>query len=250
MQILTLTFPFRIPPYELTDFRRAVNHCVDRKAEHFHNHNNSDGPSPYHWDYPRIRYSLYCGRATVTGIGEGAMTLTRHLLPRLLSGEPLLINGRPYSVSGFQCEQRDIPLELLPTRQPFYLHRWVALNKDNYRQWKKLEGKENARQILLGRALTGQLRTLAESLAPEIDREEIVAEILSVDQQKRIKWHRTQLIGFNVIAQSRLLPPVGLGVGRSVSFGFGEVVPPQIYRRFLNRQSPHTRIPSTVNRNP
>lgn len=233
MHHLTLQFPFRLPPYLLSAFRGAINELVDPAAEVFHNHNNGAGPSAYHWDYPRIRYSLFRGRATVTGLGEGALAIMQHLLPALLEYPQLYINGTPYPVARFQCHQQELNLELADQPQPFGLHRWVALNKDNYRQWKQLESKEDARKILLGRALTGHLRTLAETLAPELDRQEIVAEVLRVDQQKRIRWHGTTLVGFNVVAESRLLSPLGLGLGRLVAFGFGEILPPRVYRQLL-----------------
>lgn len=233
MQILTLSFPFRIPPYELPAFRGAVNELIDPSVEYFHNHNNSSGPTQFHWDYPKIRYSLFRGRATVTGIGEGALAMMQHLLPGLLELQHIWINGRAYPMAGFRVQQQQLECRLEDEVQPFGLHRWVALNKENYRHWKQLEGKEDARRVLLERALTGHLRTMAETLAPDLDRELITANILRVDQQKRIKWHKTQLVGFNVVAESRFVPPIGLGIGRSVAFGFGEVVPAEVYRQLL-----------------
>lgn len=239
MQTLTLTFPFRLPPYELPALRGAINELVDPKGELtdpiatcFHNHQSRKNPY-FVWEYPKIRYSLYRGKATVTGIGPGVMAIMQYLMPRLLETRELWINGQPYNTTGFRTAHGEVELVLQDEPRRFGLHRWVALNNVNYRQWKKLEGKPEARQMLLQRALTGHLRAMAESLAPEIDREAIEAKVISVDQQKRINGYKTQLVGFNVVAETRLVPPVGLGVGRSVAFGFGEVVPASVYYRLL-----------------
>ena len=161
MKILTLIFPFGIPPYALSAFRGAINELVEPKSAYFHNHNNDSGDGYLHWDYPRIRYSLYKGHAAVTGIEEGILPLITELLPRLLAVDYLLIDGQPYGVAGFRLEQREAALQWCDEPQAFGMHRWVALNKANYRQWKKLEGNDEARKLLLGRALTGQLGSIS-----------------------------------------------------------------------------------------
>lgn len=239
MQTLTLIFPFRLPPYALPALRGAINELVDPEgkltdplATCFHNHKSRES-AYFNWDYPKIRYSLYKGQATVTGIGPGVMAIMQYLMPRLFETNKLVINGKSYCTIGYRTCNDEINLTLQEEPEQFGLHRWVALNNANYRQWKKLEGKPEARQMLLQRSLTGHLRAMAESLAPEIDREAIVAKVIRVDQQKRINWHKAQLVAFNVVAESRLVPPIGLGIGRSVAFGFGEVVPADVYYRLL-----------------
>ena len=238
---LTLTLPFRLAPYQLPALRGAVNELLGQQEIGFHNHDNRpEAATPYRWNYPLIRYTLWRGRACVQGIGaEGAALLSTKLLPALLAQDRLGVAGRNYPVAGFRLEQHRHDLRLTDQTRVFNLHRWVALNQDNYRNWKNLEHRPAARQELLGRVLTGHLRLLAEALAPELPTEAITAEVLHVDHQKRVRWHGTQLVAFNVRAQSRLLPPPHLGLGRLVAFGFGEVTNSKQYERLTHQRTPN-----------
>lgn len=234
MHHLTLTFPFRLPPYKIPEFRRAVIGLIPAEVELFHNHR---GAKHLHWDYPLVQYGLDRGRAAVSGLGTGAEVLLQYLVPALLERETLLIENEPAPANGFQLRQRELTFALSEAPLPFGLHRWVALNRTNYAVWQTIRRQPEAARALLGRALTGHLKVLARQCCPELPQEEITARVLQVDQQKKVRWHKGDRIAFNVVAESRLLPPYGLGLGRAVAFGFGEVMSPRKYARHLRRQA-------------
>ena len=245
MQLLTLSFPFSLHPGDLPKLRGAVSDLVDptRKdpdAILFHNHDNSSDQDYLRWEYPLIRYTTHKGRATMIGIGAGATAMATLLLPRLLLLDTLVVNGRPLPVSGFQLRDRRIALALHDTPQAFGLYRWMALNNDNYRAWQTLEGNEPAREQLLHRALTGHLRAQAEALVPGIDKDQIHANILRVDNRKKMIWQGKPLIGFSVVAESRYQPPVGLGVGRLTAWGFGTTLGERAYTQAIKHRKART----------
>jgi len=232
MQQLTLTLPFRLPHHQLPAFRSAIIELTQRAEALFHNHPTDTAPHGS-WDYPLIRYTLIRGHAAVTGIGTGAELLTSCLLPQLLKNSSLTIRGINYATTGFRLSNRSFQLELSDEPFPLGVHRWVALNKENYQKWKGMDGQEAARKELLGNALTGHLRVIANQLTPEYASSDITANILRVDQVKKIRWQKADLIGFTVIAESRLRLPDGMGVGRLVAYGYGETMSPRIYKSAL-----------------
>jgi hypothetical protein len=222
MQFTTLTFPFSLHPGDVRGFRAAICECLGHGHQLFNGHDNSKpAGKQFSNAYPLVRFGVHKGKARITGMGRGADAIVRHLLPVL--PDTLTFANRTVDSSHYDLGMKNWNPELLPQPYTFGLHQWIALNKPNFGEWKKLEGKPAAREMLLSRCLTGHLRALAEAVAPKVDRMEIVAEVLQVDRVKKMTWYHTPLIGFNVVAKANFIPQHGLGLGRCHSFGYGEV---------------------------
>lgn len=222
MQFTTLTFPFSLHPGDVRGFRMAINEILGDGHSLFSGHDNSKPAGQQFTNaYPLIRFGVYKGKARITGMGKGADAIVRYLLPVL--PDTLTFANRTQDTSRYDLRMQTWDPELTDQSYTFGLHQWIALNKANFQEWKKLEGKDNAREMLLSRCLTGHLRALAETVAPRIDRSTIVAEVLQVDRVKKMTWYHTPLIGFDLIAKANFIPKYGLGLGRCHSFGYGEV---------------------------
>lgn len=231
MQILKLTFDFSLAGTLIPNFRAAICEVVGRQSLLFHNHGADD---TYKRDYPLIQYSIRRGRASIIGIGEGAVSILTELLPRL--PDQLLINNQPYSTANYRVKMRQWEPQLVNEGFCFGLIGWVGLNQENYRAWKDLEGKEAAQRMLLGRALTGHIRALADGLQLP-DHKQYEAEVLAVDDFHAINWHRTDFVRFHLRANSNLVLPTGINLGRMVAFGFGEVLSPAAYGEELKHRA-------------
>ena len=244
MQITTLHFPFRLHAGDIRAFRAALVECVGLEHSIFHGHDNSNPEQPnYTNEYPLVRFGVRKGYPVVTGVAQGAEALIRYLLPAV--PRQLIIAGKPYSTDGYRLRTRHYEVTLKEEIQVFGLYRWIPLNKNNYDDWKALEGKESARQMLLNRCLTGHLRAMAENLAPDIDRNQVEGQVLKVDAVKRVRWHGNDFVAFNVVASANYAPPYGLGLGRCHSFGFGEIYSERSYYALLG--APKKQIASGSN---
>lgn len=223
MNLTTLNFPFKLHPALIPNFRAAIVEQVGLGHHLFHGHDNSEqGVTKYSNEYPLIRFAVRKGRAQIVGIGPGADAIIRHLLPVL--PDTFIIADQPYDTIGYFLKTSRWDPKILTEYQTFGIHQWVALNKENYEAWKAHEHSDGARRLILDRCLTGHLRAAAENAGiSKKDRFRIVARVLKQDKVKRIKWHGTQLVGFNVVAEANFILPYGLGLGRCHSFGFGEV---------------------------
>jgi hypothetical protein len=228
MQITKLSFRFALHPGEIPKFRAAILGCLGLGHKLFHGFDNSvPGQTKYSNQYPLVNFGVYKGRGQITGMGPGADAIIRFLLPVLPT--ELYIGDRACATTDYGLKVSNWDAQIMDEPYTFGLYRWMALNKKNYQDWKKLEGNEAARAMLLGRCLTGHLRACAEAADSRLDRQAIEAEILQVDKVKMIRWHGAQLVTFNAIACANFIPPFGLGIGRCHSFGFGEVCGEKAY---------------------
>jgi|GEM_PF-1133444 hypothetical protein len=230
MKIVSLTFNFQLHSGNIRGFRAAIVETLGLGHHLFHGHDNSEpGVIKYSNAYPLIRFCIHHGRPRIMGMGDGADAVQRHLLPAL--PDTLYIQGETYDCSDFELERDQWQPSLSGEFQTFYLYQWIALNKKNYNLWKVTEGEPYVRRALLDQAVTGHLRALAENTDLTIDRNQIVAKVMRQDRVKKISWHGTQLIGFDVQVMANFIPHLDLGIGRCHSFGFGEVCTENTYNK-------------------
>ena len=230
MNLTTLTLPISLHPAHIPNFRAAIVEHLGLGHELFHGHDNREaGVTKYSNAYPLIRFAVHKGRAQVIGMGEGARAIVRHLVPLL--PDTLTIAGESHDIRSYRLKSSIWEPEVLPEYCAFGLYQWIALNKENYTDWKKHEGHDGARRLLLDRCLTGHLRALAEAAGIEkAERMRIVARVLRQDKVKSIEWHGNKFVAFNIVAEANFQPPYGFGLGRCHSFGFGEVCSERHYR--------------------
>jgi hypothetical protein len=229
MQITTLTFPFRLHPSLIPNFRAAVVEQIGLGHQLFHGHDNSEpGVTKYSHAYPLIRFTLHKGRAQLVGMGAGGDAIIRHLLPAI--PDTFVIAETPYDTVGWRLSTQEWNPEVLQEYQTFGLFRWIALNAENYAAWTAHKDREAAQRLVLDRCHTGHLRALAEATGiDQPQRSRIVARVLRQDKVKKITWHGNAFVAFNVVAEANFLPRYGWGLGRCLSFGFGEVCSERAY---------------------
>lgn len=234
MRILTLSLNIPLHAGDIPAFRGSIAELVGKENEIFHNHDNADESSDHHhWGYPLVQYTVRRGRATLIGLGDGADALQQVLVPKLL-GE-LQFAGRTYHLNGWHMKEFRPDWRILDEPQQYGLYGWLALNQDNFKDWKANTLPE-ARKAILERALTGHLRVLAKAAMIE-DLDQVIGQVERIDNQKRASFHGTQLVRFHVLISSTLALPFGINIGRAAAFGFGELMPVHVYQRTLQHHA-------------
>ena len=152
------------------------------------------------------------------GFAAGAEALLQHLLPKLPSS--LVLGGQEHPLGNCDVKIQEVELRLDDSPHSFGVCGWLALNTKNYASWKH-HTDDQLRLNLLDQALTGHLRSMAERLGMP-DFKQITGRVQRVDNQKRIRWHGAELVRFDVLAETNLHFPWGIGLGRVAAFGFGE----------------------------
>ncbi len=232
MEILTLILDIPLHPGDISAFRASVIELAGREHLLFHNHEGEE--AHYRWAYPLIQYGVRKGHAAITGLGEGAKLMRTELLPRL--PQKWTFAGRQYKLSGCYLDLRTYHWSLYAEPKRYGLYQWLALSRENYALWKNRKDG----QAVLSQALTGHLRSLAEATGfPHV--EEVKGEVLEVHRIKRVKWRDTHLIAFDALISSNMGLPMHLGLGRSVAFGFGELLPLPVYKKWIARRPGSTK---------
>jgi Cas6b C-terminal domain/Cas6b N-terminal domain len=227
MQILHLYLNMPLHPGNIPAFRGAIVELLGRELEIFHNHQQDPAAWPLNYQYPLVQYQVRRGRACICGINAGAEAIKRELLPRL--GSSLFFAGEMHAIQGYQVQEREASLQLSEKPTQFALKGWKALSSENYARWKSLPPGE-PRERILTEALTGHLRRLAEDLGTPW-KSLVEGQVVQVDGQKRVSWHGTHFITFDAVVQSNLLLPMGIGLGRTAAFGYGEVLSEKAYQQ-------------------
>lgn len=179
-----------------------------------HNH-GKDGELIY--QYPRIQFKILQSNAVLLGIGDGAELLERLWLEidRTTLGDECL----DVLESHFEIRDEELAICEAPITYRF-LTPWLALNQTNFRSY---TGSRNMafRKDELSRILVGNCLGLAKSLGIRFD------DRINADGRQLTSIKTTLkgqgMIGFIGKFRMNVRLPELIGLGKSVSRGFGAV---------------------------
>ena len=166
--------------------------------------------------YPVVQYRMIGTVPTVTGINEGAEFL-RHISrenPEIRMGE-----------NTYHFVERDALIREeefgISDRAHFYefVTPWLALSQEQYRKFYTLKGKP-ARDAFVKKILTGALQSMASSLNDTVPR--------PITCEPNLHFQKDRFDGAGIMVftgkfQADFMIPDLLGIGKSVSRGFGAV---------------------------
>lgn len=169
----------------------------------------------YIYSYPLVQYKILEGTPIIIGIEEGAETL-RNVYREI---DQLTLGTNTYKIIEKQILEKEQEFGLTEDMQQYkFLTPWLALNEKNYENYKKLN--ERNRIMLLHKVLIGNLLSISKSL------EYIVLDEVKVKtnvEPVKTMSKAIPLIGFTGTFTVNFHIPDFLGIGKSVSRGFGTV---------------------------
>ena len=166
--------------------------------------------------YPRIHYHIINGLSTVTGWLEG-VEITKKLFQQT---DSLQIKDRSYKVirKELKITEQDYGLTTEKRRYRF-VSPWLALNSRNYEKYKGYSRR--SRKGFLEKILVGNLLSVSKGLNYTVPGR-INASILYINPRK-CSLKGTSVLGFIGAFEVNFVLPYLIGVGKSVSRGFGAV---------------------------
>lgn len=167
------------------------------------------------YSYPKVQYKIIGGVPFIVGLEEGA-----DLLPRIASEvEELVLGAEVFPLLGKEIVEEEVELKEAnpPLRYRFFTP-WLALNEENYEKYLKLSPKERRRE--LSRILVGNLITMAKGLEYVV-LFDVWAKVFVHPVPTSFK--RVPLIGFLGEFETNFALPNFIGLGKSVSRGFGTI---------------------------
>lgn len=173
--------------------------------------------SGLNYTYPRIHYHIIGGTATITGWLEGVEE-TKKLFQQT---NILQIGYKSYRAIRKELKIIEQDFGVTDEQQRYrFVSPWLALNSNNYRKYRGYSRDEKKR--LLEKILIGNLLSVSKGLGYTVKDKISISIIYLRPVECRLKG--TQVIGFNGAFEANFALPNLLGVGKSVSRGFGAVM--------------------------
>ncbi len=203
---VTLDFDsnFKVTPVKLRGF---LAHLFVNISE-FHHHSDQS----YH--YPLIQYKRIDKKLAIVGIKEFAEIIFQNMskLDHIATEtEKILLNNVEIKSNSYQ-------LEHIPTTYKF-TSPWLALNEKNYTKFKEL--KNNEKKLFLEKILIGNILSMLKGFGIFIDYK-ITVSIIKF-KSIPVTAHKNKFTGMYAEFETNILLPNYLGLGKSVTKGFGVI---------------------------
>ena len=218
MQQTIITFPeIRLSARDAHKLRGYFGQLFQERSPLLHNHLESG--SGYRYAYPLVQYKVVEKTPMLIGFLEGA-----HLLRELfLEIKELDIEGRLYTIQSkyIQCIEPKIgyATELLAYQ---FKTLWMPLNQKNYSRWRDKNPEE--RKAMLTQLMVNHILAAFKGLGHRMSEGEYILAHLDLEA-RHTQFKQQKMMAFQGHFISNVYLPNYLGIGKSVSRGFGTVLP-------------------------
>ncbi|MCB0522500.1 MAG: hypothetical protein H6577_10515 [Lewinellaceae bacterium] len=245
LRLLSVSFDSHLQPWDLPKFRGAVARKVGLEHEWFHNHDNSEAsPDPskggemgdgentpfgagagkprYHHRYPLIQYKID--------------THGRQMRPMLLCLDDCIEEAHHFFSQadwslriGDQVHDMRIArlhvdqINLNVWEQPFTyrLHKWRALNSENFKEWQQMDGLAE-KYAFLENILAANILSFARGVGWTLDKR-FEVKITRLQKEEWVSFKRIKVLAFTVEFKVNISLPEYIGLGQGAGEGFGVV---------------------------
>jgi hypothetical protein len=215
VKILKVVFEQQIPSWQIPKFRGAIVNKIGREHILFHNHYNDN---QLRYAYPLIQYKTFNKKAGFICINEGTDDVHAFFSKHNWN---INIEGREMQLSIESLAANNFNLQVWDKFFYYTIYEWIALNKANFEIYKKTETAVD-RLKMLERILIGNILSFAKGVELTVEKP-IELNILSVVNEKQVKYKGVQLVSFNAEFKTNFFIPNFIGLGKGVSTGFGIV---------------------------
>lgn len=213
--ILIVQFDNIISPQEIPSFRGAVIASLNEKDILFHNH-TEDGLS-YH--YPRIQYKRIHKKAAIVCVKEGIKAISELFYA---GNYNYRIGERTVEMVIESINTYNVEVDFCDEPNRYRLANWLPLNSENYREFQKIDGLAQ-RISFLEEKLLGNLLAFFSGIGFRADKQ-INLRITDITGQRLAHYKGVKLMAFDVEFKVNLTLPQYIGIGKSVSVGFGTLL--------------------------
>jgi hypothetical protein len=166
--------------------------------------------------YPVVQSRIIKGVPVVIGINEGAEVLERICDEY----QEIRLGTNTYRITGHDISPQDQEFGISDRTHTYeFVTPWLALNQENYRKFYTLKGKPG-RDAFMQKILAGNILSMATSLNYTVP-----GQIrCDTNVHFRKDWQKTvSVLIFTGTFHANFLIPDLLGIGKSISRGFGAV---------------------------
>jgi hypothetical protein len=214
IKTLTVQFDNDLPPKLVPAFRGAIIEKVNRDHILFHQH-KSDTEVLY--KYPLVQYKSLNKKPAIVCLGDGVGELYRLLNQPNLN---IKLHDKKVELIIDKLEMNNFELIVEPLKKHEYtLVNWLGLNSVNNQKFENIQGIKDKIDFLEN-LLKANILSFAKGLDWTIE-ENISVSIVEVKDQRIIRFKGVPLNAFDLIFETNVKLPLFIGLGKSVSHGYG-----------------------------
>ena len=214
LKLLIVSFDFELERRKIPAFRAAVIEKVGRENILFHNHLEQN----FRYGYPLIQYKTFENNPTIVCINEGTEEILKFFKQTewnlILNGKEVNAEIKHLSFDYFCCGFSE---ELLR----YKIENWFALNEANFQRFMQLNNSKE-RLGFLGRIMVGNILSFAKGIGWNVN-QQVKLVVTRLPKQRSFNFKNHQMVGFDLNFISNIVLPGVIGLGKSVSRGFGVI---------------------------
>lgn len=223
--IAILRFEENLDFAKLRCFRGAIIDLVGPEEISFHNH-TTDG---YQYRYPTIQYKVMEGHVCLIGIGESAFSVMQ-----LVGKFPREIQIGKQRMVFHVLDCKLVPYEPMIEDTPklYRLNPYIALTDDNFKKYHSMLALTD-KITLVEQIITGNILSFLKGIGYHAS-ESIEVAITRFLELREKSYKQVKFDVFDVQFVSNIVLPEAIGLGKSVSVGFGVLTQLELPARFKN----------------
>lgn len=219
LRVLTVTFDTPIDREEIGAFRGALIDKVGIEHEWFHNHNNNDNTSlQYHYRYPLIQYKRVLQKPMLVFLDE-CVEEAQKLFSQ--SNWNLNLKGKAYDVKIEDLSVNQFNVQVWEQTFKYSIRNWLPITQKNIKEFNSIT-RISERIAYLERKLANHLIAFAKGIGYRWEKR-IEVHILNIKHESIVQLKGNKLKAFTLDFETNLFVPNYVGLGKSVSRGFGVV---------------------------
>ena len=233
LRLLTVKFNTPIERDEISAFRGALISKVGVEHDWFHNHNNDTNTAQqYHYRYPLIQYKRVHRKPMIVFLDE-CIEEAQKLFSQ--SDWTLNIKGRPYEIKIDDLRVHQFNVRTWDTTFKYNIRNWLPITQKNVKEFNEIPHLTK-RIEYLERKLANHVIAFAKGIGCRWEGR-IEVNILNIHREAIVHMKGTKLKAFSLDFESNFFLPDYIGLGKSVSRGFGVVKSVRTRKTVLNETS-------------
>ena len=213
--MLTVVFDAKLQGFEVPAFRGAMIAKVGSENVLFHNHLSGN---TFLYKYPLVQYKTVGGKPAIICIEYGVDEIHKFFEN---SDWSLKIGDRWLDMKIGRLNLNQFMMQVWDKSWRYNITNWVALNQENYPKYAAIESLTEQIQFL-ERTLTGNIISMAKGIEWDVDKP-IKLTINEIIATRLVNLKGSKVTAFTLDFTTNVFLPNYIGLGKSVSLGFGVV---------------------------
>jgi hypothetical protein len=215
IRILQVSFDTEIQDHEIPAFRGAIVEKVGRDSILFHHHLAGDALL---YKYPLIQYKTINHHPSIVCIEYGVDEIHKFFENK---NWDIKISGRWLNMKIDRLNMNQFTLQIWNRHWDYSIRNWIALNQSNYMKYLKIESLAE-KLIFLENILRANILSFAKGIQWTVDKT-VEVRIKEIMYAHPVTLKGSKVLGFGIRFSTNVFIPNYIGLGKSVSLGFGMV---------------------------